>query len=316
MPLVSPPPFLRVAHAWCALISSAVWLRCGALRTPCWTPSSSGAGGSCGICLQLVDSASCPTALAGLPDCAAVDVGGLCSSDNGECGTDVNADNCNPLGRDVYRRFDCAFHPPSPPPPPAPQTPPSPPSAPFPDCASCDAGALTSAQSPGREDLCLARMCIFGGCVLEGEESFPLSRAGSSCGICLMLVDESECPVSTFSFSLPPCDFEGLEVGEQCDSNSNECGTNSTNNNCGGEFDVYVRVACANLTPPSLPSPPAPPPPLQSPSSPPVAPPPLLPDCSSCDAGTPARACQCGPVLPRLAGGWMGRGGRVDRCWS
>ena len=134
------------------LFSSAVWLRCGALRTHCWTPSSSGAGESCGICLQLVESASCPTASAGLPDCAAVDVGGLCSSDNGECGTDVNANNCNPLGRDVYRRFDCAFHPPSPPPPPAPQTPPSPPSAPFPDCASCDAGALTSAQSPGRKN--------------------------------------------------------------------------------------------------------------------------------------------------------------------
>ena len=102
-----------------------------------------------------------------------------------------------------------------------------------------------------------------------------------------MLVDESECPVSSFSFSLPPCDFEGLAVGEQCDSNANECGTNSTSNNCGGEYDVYVRVACAYVTPPSLPSPPAPPP---SPSSPPPPPPPLSPDCSSCDAGTYARA--------------------------
>ena len=174
MPLVSPPLFLRVAHAWCALFSSAVWLRCGALRTHCWTPSSSGAGESCGICLQLVESASCPFPSAGLPDCAAVDVGGLCSSDNGECGTDANADNCNPLGRDVYKRFDCAFLPPSPPPPPAP---PSSLSPPFPDCASCDAGALTSTQSPGRKDLCLARLCIFGSRVLEGEESFPLAQA-------------------------------------------------------------------------------------------------------------------------------------------
>lgn len=81
--------------------------------------------------------------------------------------------------------------------------------------------------------------------------------AGSSCGLCLVLVDESECPSSWFTdVVLPTCDL--AERGRICEADG-ECGTSNSADNCRGadgdtggggpswrkrKADVYRLVDC------------------------------------------------------------------------
>lgn len=66
------------------------------------------AGAGCGICLVLLTSSECPPIPeAGLARCdQAISMYSLCEGD-GECGTNVNANNCGPGGFDVYQRVRC-----------------------------------------------------------------------------------------------------------------------------------------------------------------------------------------------------------------
>lgn len=174
------------------------------------------ASGRCPSCLRLVDAAECPSEDEGntLPNCdddAGLAIGAMCEGD-GECNTTRTANNCH-TNQDIYARCpsdfpDPPFLPPSqpgsPPEPAMPPPPPHPPFAPMPFCASACA-------------------------------------AGSSCGICLHIVQGSACPDAIEIDALPSCDI--AMPGALCEGDG-ECLTDPTLNSCHGYHDVYRREAC------------------------------------------------------------------------
>ena len=174
-------------------------------------------GAACGICLQLVDKAECPSiaAMEQLPNCDRLHaVGELCEGD-GECGTSKTANNCHGNG-DVYHRCTSSLHQPpwappsSPAGPPPPCLPPSPPQPPLPPLSQCGATQCDA----------------------------------SECGACLRLVNQTDapaCPGVEVVDALPKC--IGLRPGELCEGDG-ECGTSKTANNCHDHRDVYTREAC------------------------------------------------------------------------
>eukprot|EP00966_Prymnesium_polylepis_P245293 5674606-Prymnesium_polylepis.1 len=112
--------------------------------------------------------------------------------------------------------------------------------------------------------------------------------AGQACGMCLMLVPESECPSGSDWRADPNlkdgCTSE-MVIGNLCEADGH-CGTSDDANNCPGgrggssrRYDVYKRVTCRVTRPRPLPPPP-------------------LPSCESlqCDAGL-----ECGICLQRVA---------------
>ena len=114
--------------------------------------------------------------------------------------------------------------------------------------------------------------------------------AGAGCGLCLRLVDASECPRDPLR--LPACS-PATNAGDRCEGDG-ECGTSQLANNC-ANHDVYEIVDCVATWPPrsplSPPLPPSPPVPSPAPPSPPFAP---LAACDMpCDAG-------CGGTCLRL----------------
>ena len=202
------------------------------------------AGSSCGVCLQALSSAdpACPPFWRSdwvLFTCDKVGPGELCEAD-GECGT-LEVNNC--AGRDPGSSGQTGS-----------RTaadvyrrvncayPPPPPAAPSPPPVMCGTGQCA---------------------------------AGSSCGICLEEVQQSECPMAWRSdFRLPTCDIAA--VGAMCEGDG-ECGTSNVLNNCRGgdssrpswgswrqrNADVYRVRDC--VVPGAI-SPPPPPPPGTSPA--------------------------------------------------
>ena len=139
-----------------------------------------------------------------LPSCDAVEAGAFCEAD-GECGTS-NINNCpgrdsddpvDGVGADIYRRIACAGGPLPPSPPPLPPLlPPPPPTPPL----SCND---------------------------------PTGDAGASCGLCLQLVPQRECPQPRpdRTSGLRSCDVAA--VNELCEG-SGECDTDNEVDNCRG----------------------------------------------------------------------------------
>ena len=66
--------------------------------------------------------------------------------------------------------------------------------------------------------------------------------AGESCGICLRAVKRVDCPshLNTVLDRLPLC--SAIDVGEMCEGDG-ECGTSNEANNCGYDYDVYLRAS-------------------------------------------------------------------------
>lgn len=93
-------------------------------------------------------------------------------------------------------------------------------------------------------------------------------EAGSSCGICLVLLTETECPADRHAFTQMNVQRRcrgDLGIGKFCEGNG-ECGTDNEADNCvgswwtsGGGRDIYRRETCT-VTTPQAPPPPAPPP--------------------------------------------------------
>ena len=129
---------------------------------------------------------------------------------------------------------------------------------------------------------------------MSARTAAPMSALGSSCGVCLRLVGESECPSTDTMERLPNCD-QLHAVDEYCEGDG-ECETSPTANSCNGNGDVYMRCTTPSmeLHQPPWPPPAGPtrPPPPRVPPSPPQ--PPLLPmaECSAlCDAGAECGVC-------------------------
>ena len=190
-----------------------------------------------------------------------VDPGHLCAGVDGGCAVDEDIDNCVYYGTDgtaykydLFVRLDCEFAPRQPPSPPAtlprPPPPPKPPALPLCEPTQCDAGEV--------------------------------------CGMCLQLVDSTECPDGVHAIAMLDCEAgEPINIGDLCVATDDaDCGTDVSADNCLYEvqpyvyqsWDVYRRVSCTfspSLPPPSLPPWPRPPPSAPSPPSaphPPYAP--------------------------------------------
>ncbi len=73
----------------------------------------------------------------------------------------------------------------------------------------------------------------------DRPEARRVCDAGSSCGLCLVLVDPSECPGEPKS--LLACNAPSLRSGDMCESNAT-CGTDYTAHNCRGGYSVYFIV--------------------------------------------------------------------------
>ena len=109
--------------------------------------------------------------------------------------------------------------------------------------------------------------------------------AGVSCGMCLQLLPNGQCPDGPHALAMPDCQpGEEIGVGQLCvANNAGECGTDIHADNCLYEvvkyvyqsWDVYKRISCTfspSLPPPSLPPWPLPPPSKPSPPDPPHPP--------------------------------------------
>ena len=120
--------------------------------------------------------------------------------------------------------------------------------------------------------------------------------SGWECGMCLMKVEKSDCPVSRVTAGVAECSPDDTPVGGLCEG-TGTCGSLRELSNCGtvdhtgSSYDVFRRLDCTMppYSPPSVPAPPyspgsAPkPPPASPPMEPPEAPapprpPPFAPD--------------------------------------
>ena len=119
---------------------------------------------------------------------------------------------------------------------------------------------------------------------------YSLCLGGASCGICLRLLNTTDCPLpSRVEQGLQSCEPGDVSAGELCEGSGN-CGTDNTAENCvyhtmSGTtlpYDIYQRMDCEFE--PALP----PPPPIFAPSTPN---PPAMPDCGSCDGGEECGFC-------------------------
>ena len=164
------------------------------------------AGARCGMCLVAIARDECRTEWHSdqmLHSCDTIFPGDFCEAD-GECGTS-NINNCpgrdaddliTGLGADIYKRLACTGSA-SPSPPPMPPRPPPPPPLPPLSCSD------------------------------------PACDAGASCGYCLQLVQQRECPRPSANgvLLLRSCDVAAVD--EVCEG-SGECGTNPAADNCRG----------------------------------------------------------------------------------
>jgi len=120
------------------------------------------------------------------------------------------------------------------------------------------------------------------------------SEVGASCGLCLRLIDSSECPAESNVAALPNCQ-DTHNVGDRCEADG-ECGTDRTANNCGAVHDIYERCVNETLTQPPRgpPDGPAPPPLPQHPPALPMPPTTPLQPCApsvACAAGAHCGLC-------------------------
>ena len=119
---------------------------------------------------------------------------------------------------------------------------------------------------------------------------YNMCHAGASCGICLQLLNTTDCPLpSRVQQGLQSCEPGDVSPGELCEGSGN-CGTDNRAENCvyhtmsGATlpYDIYQRIDC-KFEPAS-----PPPPPVFAPSTPN---PPAMPDCGSCDGGEECGFC-------------------------
>jgi len=68
---------------------------------------------------------------------------------------------------------------------------------------------------------------------------------GGAGGICLRLIGSSECPADPNLSA--GCTATEVAVGELCEADDNENGTDANADNCSGGYDVYERIPCDGL---------------------------------------------------------------------
>jgi len=105
----------------------------------------------------------------------------------------------------------------------------------------CNCGACTDELEDYFE--CYA---ISGGCPSfvcpQSSCACPDGDNGGAGGICLKLIDSSDCPADPNLSA--GCTEDEVDIGELCEADNDENGTDSNADNCGNGYDVYMRISC------------------------------------------------------------------------